>query len=337
MGPLVIWYLLYLIVSFLPLLAAEQDEAENVLKQRLATWSLNRLKEDGYCLTELSAYWVKENQFGRPVASFSLGPGVILPENRFEYVTIDILCMKLTQFYTRNGTQVLISRIDPLREEPKKGSVLSRTSSSIRVSFNEGFDLEDSSWRLDLGQSQMVYDRMREALAALHHNPEIYESLSPGADRELILQGTYLRDVLLRTFSTQGEPHAHAPLQAPDEVEYASQETLDHGASDGNASLGVFKDDQRIHSWAARYSRLNPLVVEGDPRLQGLNGVQIRAMATMIMQKISLIQGVCLTCVLLRSLLIIFFQPPGTGKTKTIIETIKLLKVPLSSMICYRR
>ena len=71
---------------FLSLLAAEQAEDEAVLKERLSNWTLNRLKEEGYCLTGLSAFWLQANQFGRPVASFLLGPGLALPEHRFEFV-----------------------------------------------------------------------------------------------------------------------------------------------------------------------------------------------------------------------------------------------------------
>lgn len=71
--------------SFLWLLAAEQAEDEAVLKERLSSWSPARLKEEGYCLTGLSAFWLQANQFGRPVAAFLLGPGQALPEHRFEY------------------------------------------------------------------------------------------------------------------------------------------------------------------------------------------------------------------------------------------------------------
>ena len=42
--------------------------------------------EEGYCLTGLAAYWLQANQFGRPVAAFLLGPGLVLPEHRFESV-----------------------------------------------------------------------------------------------------------------------------------------------------------------------------------------------------------------------------------------------------------
>ena len=69
----------------MPLLDAEQAEDEAVLKERLASWSLQRLQQEGYCITDMYAYWQEQRQFGRPVATFSLGPGIALPpEHRFE-------------------------------------------------------------------------------------------------------------------------------------------------------------------------------------------------------------------------------------------------------------
>jgi hypothetical protein len=59
-------------------------EDEAVLRERLSSWTLGRLQAEGYCLTGLSAYWLQANQFGRPVAAFILGPGMALPEHRFE-------------------------------------------------------------------------------------------------------------------------------------------------------------------------------------------------------------------------------------------------------------
>lgn len=47
----------------------------------------------------------------------------------------------------RNGTQVLVTRIDPLQEVPVKGSVVSSTTTQLRVAFQEPFDLEDGTWR----------------------------------------------------------------------------------------------------------------------------------------------------------------------------------------------
>jgi hypothetical protein len=68
------------------MLDAEQAQDEAVLKERLSNWTLDRLKEEGYCLTGLSAFWLEAHQFGRPVAAFILGPGILLPQqHRFEY------------------------------------------------------------------------------------------------------------------------------------------------------------------------------------------------------------------------------------------------------------
>ncbi|KAF8154087.1 P-loop containing nucleoside triphosphate hydrolase protein [Crassisporium funariophilum] len=292
--------------KFYSLLALEEAEDEAVLRQRLSTWSLDRLQDEGYCLTGMSAYWMQANQFGRPVASFVLGPGIILPENKFE-----------------NGTQVMISRLDPLKEPPQLGSVLSRTASHIRVCFADRFDLEDGVWRLDLGRPNLVYERMRNAISYLEHDPQEIEKLSAERSSQFILQGTELRDVFLRTFDPDAPQHKHTGLQAPDDVTYPSHDTLEHeGRGEGGfMNMGAFKDDQRIYSWARRYSRTNPLVMEGDPPLGKMNTSQTKALAAMIGQRISLIQG-----------------PPGTGKTKTIIEAVKLLKVhfevPQPILVC---
>ncbi|KAJ7594407.1 P-loop containing nucleoside triphosphate hydrolase protein [Mycena floridula] len=285
---------------FLPLLEEEQKEAEAVLNERLSTWSLDRLHEAGYCLSDLSAYWLEGKAFEHPMASFLLGPGLAIPENRLE-----------------NGSQVLISRIDPLTEKPFPGFVVARSEFDLRVSFMDRFPgLDEGTWRLDLADSDIAYKRMRQAIADLHQDPDKQVS------SDAILQGTCLRDVVLRTFSSSAEKHEHRPLQAPDAMEYVSEDTLVHDvANDSQDHWGIFSQDQRIHSWAARYSRPNPVVVEGDPILDGLNEIQTRAMAMMIAQRVSLVQG-----------------PPGTGKTKTIIQTVKLLKhhfqVPQPLLVC---
>lgn len=194
----------------------------------------------------------------------------------------------------RNGTQVLISRIDPLREEPIKGSVVSYTASQIRVSFAEHFDIEDGEWRIDLGHSNIAYERMRNAIACLHHDPEQQDASTTSPDFQMILQGTFLRDILLRTFEANAEPHAHVPLQAPDEVAYPPSTSLSHEAKilGPYNNAGAFRNDMRIQSWAKRYSEIDPVVIEGDPVLEGLNPSQRRAVAIMIGQRISLVQGV---------------------------------------------
>ena len=47
---------------------------------------MQKLQEEGYCLTGLSAFWLSETHFGRPVASFMVGPGVALGQHLFRWV-----------------------------------------------------------------------------------------------------------------------------------------------------------------------------------------------------------------------------------------------------------
>lgn len=73
--------------SFLPLLAAEEHDVEKEVKDRLANWPIKRLQQEGYCLTNMSAYWMEATKSGRPAAVFQLGAGTTLPStHRFECV-----------------------------------------------------------------------------------------------------------------------------------------------------------------------------------------------------------------------------------------------------------
>jgi hypothetical protein len=73
-------------------------------------------------------------------------------------------------------------------------------------------------------------------------------------------------------------------------LEHVNRQIGDHG--------GAFKEDMRIQSWARRYSEVNPVRVEGDPVLSGLNATQTRAVAMMVGERISLVQGVSIGFVL---------------------------------------
>ncbi|KAF8272687.1 P-loop containing nucleoside triphosphate hydrolase protein, partial [Lactarius quietus] len=287
---------------FLPLLELEQAEEEKDMRERLAKWPLKRLCNEGYCITGMSAFWL-DSKYGH-VASFALGPGVALPDNKFE-----------------GGTSVLVTRVDPLHEKPVHGRVLSRTSTQLRISFQKLFALDDHQWRLDLGQSSVVYERMCHAIAQLHQDPRTLQEDNSNPGNELVLLGTHLRDVILRSFSSSDDTHEPKLFQAADDASYAGHDALDHSGKIGSEHGGIFKDDMRIQSWAKRYSRVNPIRVEGDPELHGLNATQVRAIAMMVGERISLIHG-----------------PPGTGKSKTIIEAARLLKaefeVPMPILIC---
>ena len=224
----------------------------------------------------------------------------------------------------RNGTQVLLSRHDPLQELPLRGTVLAGNATQLRVMFDHKFDIGDGLWRLDVGRSNIVFERMRAAVLHLNHDPAILEA-DQSPDSQFVIQGTHLRDVLLRSFSP-ASVSLHQPLQAPDEVQYVSRETLEHQSRDQCEHGGAFKDDMLIQSWARRYARTNPIIMDGDPVLDELNATQIRAVAMMIGERISLIQGVRRRSWQIHKISTIL-QPPGTGKTKTILEAVKLLKV----------
>lgn len=114
---------------------------------------------------------------------------------------------------------------------------------------------------------------MRAAIQDLNFDPAEQEQVST-ARSETILQGTYLRDVILASFAPTREG---AELKAQ------------HSA----VRPGVFAADQLIHSWARRYRVPgDPVVVEGDPDLGGLNATQRRAVALMLHERVSLVQGV---------------------------------------------
>lgn len=183
-----------------------------------------------------------------------------------------------------------MSRIDPLKEEPLNGNVVECTMTHIRVAFEGRFELDEPSWRLDVGRSNIIFDRMRTAISHFNHNPLSLEHSDTSSDL-YIFQGTHLRDILLRTFSPTLSS-IHAPLQAADDVDYISHETLEHRSREGGDHNGAFKDDMRVRSWAKRYSEVNPVRVEGDPVLSSLNATQTRAVAMMIGERISLVQGV---------------------------------------------
>jgi hypothetical protein len=133
---------------------------------------------------------------------------------------------------------------------------------------------------------------MCHAIAQLHRDPCVIQEDNSNPESELVLLGTHLRDVILRSFSSSDDPHGPKHFQAADDASYAGHEALDHSWKIGDEHGGIFKDDMRIQSWAKRYSRVKPIRVEGDPELHGLNATQIRAVAMMVGERISLIHGV---------------------------------------------
>ncbi|KAF8512101.1 P-loop containing nucleoside triphosphate hydrolase protein [Hysterangium stoloniferum] len=294
-------------LRFLDLLKAEEEEERKLINSRLAEWPLDKLQKNGYCLTGLSAFWLDAPQFGKRVAAFTKGPGVTLPYHRFD-----------------NGTQILLSRLDPLKEKPQRGSIIRTTETEVRITFDEESDFDFNFIRIDLVNTDIAYKRMYAAIKRLSSDPQVHERESRTTTTEVILEGTYLRDILLSAFATDLEhvPNSLDPQTidvACDRLPLASESV---SAFPPQGLPGAFAADQFIQSWARRYSdSKDPLVVEGDPDLSGLNETQRRAVAMMLGKRVSLVQG-----------------PPGTGKTKTIIEAVRLLKVhfqvPQPLLVC---
>ncbi len=133
---------------------------------------------------------------------------------------------------------------------------------------------------------------MCHAIAQLHHDTRALQEDNSNPESQLVLLGTHLRDVILRSFSPSDDAHEPKHFQAADDASYAAHDALDHSWKITGEHGGIFKDDMRIQSWAKRYSRVNPIRAEGDPELHGLNATQIRAVAMMVGERISLIHGV---------------------------------------------
>jgi len=173
------------------------------------------------------------------------------------------------------------------------GSIIKLTRTDIRIalpSFPD--DLDSGSWRLDLAMTNVMFERMRKAIASFHCDLDSLEQPRLGKVENILL-GTGLRDVLLRSAHLLGKAEGVHALQAPDDVSYP-KDVLSHDVREPSQEdfRGLFKDDMRIYSWAERYSLDDPLIMEGDPDLSHLNQSQIKAMATMVGKRISLVQGV---------------------------------------------
>jgi hypothetical protein len=150
--------------------------------------------------------------------------------------------------------------------------------------------------------------------------PTIYEVMADSqqdAERttwyEFILHGTALRDVLLRGFRSgsvrykdKGDATVddHDGMKSPTVLEGIDENVGDaisirdpveqelYQEEERRKNAGVFADDQRIQSWVRRYSMSPPMVMEGDMALPGMNESQVKAMACMIGNRVSLVQGV---------------------------------------------
>ncbi|WRT66587.1 uncharacterized protein IL334_003546 [Kwoniella shivajii] len=139
---------------------------------------------------------------------------------------------------------------------------------------------------------------------------------------QTILRGTTLRDLLFRAFQEDYTPLDKSVtfvnvartgpdhlVHTPNEIHPSDLDAIPIPDPRRTPLNSVLSKNQLIQSWTERYRVPGkPIHVEGDPDV-GLNSTQMRAIAMMLGERLSLVQG-----------------PPGTGKTRVIIETIKLLK-----------
>ena len=72
--------------SFQPLLAAELKLGRGVIETRLATWPVEKLEKEGYCLRNLDGYWLDNHDLtsNTAVAGFACEPGQELPWHTFQ-------------------------------------------------------------------------------------------------------------------------------------------------------------------------------------------------------------------------------------------------------------
>jgi len=162
-----------------------------------------------------------------------------------------------------------------------QGIILYSSSEEIRINFKSRdlkFPAEDR-WRLDVWVSAIGHERMRAAIDALNYDPNKMHADSSSV-REYELHGTYLREELLGGCA-QGLFGSSVPAN-----------TSTQPSSDlPTPRKGLFTSDERVDDWVRRHSLPEPERKEGDPELP-LNTSQTRAVAQMIGERFSLVQGV---------------------------------------------
>lgn len=258
-------------------LALERAHNEAELNEQRAQ-PIAELEELGIAIDGLMAFWQSERHLGRRVAVFKLPGNRRLPRHKFQPgsavdVTPDA---PPTWFKPKDGAHP--APVHACGTTCMPGEVVDVAPSQVRVRFSDAFDHVDLAafehWRMDRSESNVVNERINAALDAMLYEPnDVVKAITQ--QHRFALAGTDIRDVLT----------GHARHQP-----------------------GLFWHDARIRSWYERYSRAHPIQLDGDPDL-GLNASQMRAVAMMLKERVSLVQG-----------------PPGTGKTRTLVQTVRLLK-----------
>jgi hypothetical protein len=173
--------------------------------------------------------------------------------------------------------------------------------------------------RIDEGLNDWSFRVQETALRALEQDPlaqqaddipNTYNSKSHSKDgstrypEQSILSGTLLRDKILRAFQKDYTPReADQPniettqdgvVPVAHEMKPTDLDATPTPAPPEQEGESILADNQLIQSWTKRYRSTGKVVsVEGDPKV-GLNDSQMRAIALMLSERLSLVQGVSL-------------------------------------------
>ena len=210
------------------------------------------------------------------------------------------LCPNLT---VSTGNYVRISESTPQSDDAVTGSLVDITSTELSIAFDDRFPLNRSAdsanhdlpiFRIDLWSSDIATQRMLEAMRCLKYNVGDQIAEDVGAETETILSGTSLKDVLLK--AQEVEVVATNSTEQPEKPQAPNLDSKLALPDDFFESPGSFSADSRVQTWAVRHRRSPGMNMEGDPIIQNMNQSQIKAMALMISNRISLIQGVRSIC-----------------------------------------
>ena len=161
------------------LIKLEQSASQQKFNNKLEKWPVDKLKEEGYVVTNLSGYYTRK-MYGKHSALFQLSPGEQLPYNRFRIGDIVRLSAEANRnvFYT--------------------ATIESTTPTQIQLVFERRVKIEEyDKWRIDYTHNDVSFRRSFDALESLHLDPSEQTVENSSQNYENALRGTHLRDILL--------------------------------------------------------------------------------------------------------------------------------------------
>ena len=271
---------------FMRAITAEFEDEARLFKERLEAWPLSRLKNEGYCLSDMRARY--EGTIGRDALVRVVRPRKDLPKNTplgeelpFHRITVGDMVV-----LSDNETEKIILDIDPNgggNENSVVGIVASRQMFFLTIAIPEddlGDILRDGEngrrLRIDLSANTVAYDRACAALENFSQPggmPSIVSTTSKSTNKEEKISTT-----------------AYQPFQRG-LLGYTPRTSL--SSVNGIASTPVsWKNEQKIEAATKEYTK-------------NLNSSQRKAVKAAMGNTLTLWRG-----------------PPGTGKTRTLVSLI---------------